>query len=510
MFPHPNMTRLAQTLALLGILLLLAPLNLLAQAKVNAERSFQVSIRYEDVLKKLEGEAATRLMFASQDVHLLTYQPNKSEDNSDSEQGITRASIEISGSSCEFGIMRYRLSVVASAKQTQIDVQLLHPVGMLRQQRYLYRIVPINDTQTSIQICHDLDVVLKHSRLKLVNSMIKKVTYRKACEEVVSLTNRMSNCVSSLVLASDPTKRPDADASSDADDDIAPDADSQSPSSKDSEPTQPSLPAEPSALQEPSAHNVTPQPLEPLVPAETSVPTEPSALAEPSASTPDLNPPTTAVPASESITSMEPSSPSDLPPVDASISQPPSSPSPILSQTDDAPSSTEHTPPVTTNASDSSPSSTSPTEAPQTTASADTSKPDVKAKSPSLRITVEGVSQSTGTVRIAIFHSAEEYRLFDARKEEAKQGKAFRKVEVKTAAGRKATYEFTDVPPGKYAIAAFHDQDGNKKLNASLLGLPNEPYGFSRNARGTLGAPKFEDAIVEFDEQHTAFSFRLK
>ncbi len=78
-----------------------------------------------------------------------------------------------------------------------------------------------------------------------------------------------------------------------------------------------------------------------------------------------------------------------------------------------------------------------------------------------------------------------------------------------TKAG-KLVYEFTDVPLGRYVIAAFHDQDGNNKLNSSLIGMPSEPYGFSRNARGTLGAPKFEDAVITFDMEHKEFAFRVK
>ncbi len=70
--------------------------------------------------------------------------------------------------------------------------------------------------------------------------------------------------------------------------------------------------------------------------------------------------------------------------------------------------------------------------------------------------------------------------------------------------------EFRDVEPGKYVIAAFHDLDSNQKLNASFLGLPSEPYGFSRDARGQLGTPKYEDAEIKFEADHAEFSFSLK
>ena len=45
--------------------------------------------------------------------------------------------------------------------------------------------------------------------------------------------------------------------------------------------------------------------------------------------------------------------------------------------------------------------------------------------------------------------------------------------------------------PGTYALAVYHDQDANRKLNRSGLGLPKEGYGFSNNASTVFGLPNF-------------------
>ena len=50
---------------------------------------------------------------------------------------------------------------------------------------------------------------------------------------------------------------------------------------------------------------------------------------------------------------------------------------------------------------------------------------------------------------------------------------------------------------GMAAVAVFQDLDGNGVLTKNVVGLPMEPYGFSRNARGTFGPPKFEAAAVD-------------
>ncbi|MEZ5715546.1 MAG: DUF2141 domain-containing protein [Paracoccaceae bacterium] len=47
----------------------------------------------------------------------------------------------------------------------------------------------------------------------------------------------------------------------------------------------------------------------------------------------------------------------------------------------------------------------------------------------------------------------------------------------------KATAVFRKVENGTYGIAVFQDLNGNGKLDTNLLGLPREPYGFSRNPR---------------------------
>lgn len=53
------------------------------------------------------------------------------------------------------------------------------------------------------------------------------------------------------------------------------------------------------------------------------------------------------------------------------------------------------------------------------------------------------------------------------------------------------------LPPGRYAVAAFHDADGDGDLSLWPLGVPKEAYGFSNNARGRFGPPPFEAAAID-------------
>lgn len=45
------------------------------------------------------------------------------------------------------------------------------------------------------------------------------------------------------------------------------------------------------------------------------------------------------------------------------------------------------------------------------------------------------------------------------------------------------------VPKGEYGLAAFHDVNGNKKLDGGLFGIPKEPYAFSKNKKRIFGLP---------------------
>jgi uncharacterized protein (DUF2141 family) len=63
----------------------------------------------------------------------------------------------------------------------------------------------------------------------------------------------------------------------------------------------------------------------------------------------------------------------------------------------------------------------------------------------------------------------------------------------------RATVTFTDMPPGTYAIAVFHDENDNNDLDTNWIGIPKEGVGASNDALGRLGPPKWTDAKFEVD-----------
>ena len=52
------------------------------------------------------------------------------------------------------------------------------------------------------------------------------------------------------------------------------------------------------------------------------------------------------------------------------------------------------------------------------------------------------------------------------------------------------------VPPGRYAIAVFHDENSNRNLD-KFAGIPKEGFAFSRNPSIKFRAPRFEEVAIE-------------
>lgn len=99
--------------------------------------------------------------------------------------------------------------------------------------------------------------------------------------------------------------------------------------------------------------------------------------------------------------------------------------------------------------------------------------------------------------------------LYDTAEKFPKQGSE-KMGQMAEAKGNKVTLVFNDLAAGRYAISAYLDRNGNQALDTNILGVPKEPYGFSRDARGTVGPPGFAEAAIEHDGKDQTISIELK
>jgi uncharacterized protein (DUF2141 family) len=116
----------------------------------------------------------------------------------------------------------------------------------------------------------------------------------------------------------------------------------------------------------------------------------------------------------------------------------------------------------------------------------------------SLTVVVVDLEGDEGQVVIALLDSAEAYE---------KETVAFRSATPKISGGRAST-TFEDIVHGTYALKVFHDKNGNGELDTNFMGLPKEHFGFSNNAMGRFGPPKFERAKFVFDSPHMTMEIK--
>ena len=116
-------------------------------------------------------------------------------------------------------------------------------------------------------------------------------------------------------------------------------------------------------------------------------------------------------------------------------------------------------------------------------------------------VTVTDLRNAKGVVRACL---TDDPRDFPDCKNEAHARRAI------TPAGKTVTLHFENVPPGKYAIALFHDENNNNKLDRALLMMPKEGYGFSRDAKVVMAPPKFAAAAFIVGSDPLSLAIRMR
>ena len=115
-----------------------------------------------------------------------------------------------------------------------------------------------------------------------------------------------------------------------------------------------------------------------------------------------------------------------------------------------------------------------------------------------LEVRIDGLRSADGDVRVALHRQVPEGAF------PADDGVVA--ASIRRADEGAVRFVFADVVPGAYAVAAFHDADGDGALNQNVVGMPTEGHGFSNGARGFMGPPNFEDAAVTVGESEAVVS----
>jgi len=104
-------------------------------------------------------------------------------------------------------------------------------------------------------------------------------------------------------------------------------------------------------------------------------------------------------------------------------------------------------------------------------------------------VNVSGIKNNKGVVQIGLYNSEASFPTYN---------KNFKGVPLKAnKAG--VSYTFKNIPAGTYAVAVWHDENKDKKMNKNMFGAPKESYGFSKNIYGSFGPPNFKDVSFKLN-----------
>lgn len=122
----------------------------------------------------------------------------------------------------------------------------------------------------------------------------------------------------------------------------------------------------------------------------------------------------------------------------------------------------------------------------------------VTAAEAQLVVNLHDVRNANGQLRVSLYAEPDSFR---------KEDKALR-VLTQPAVKGDTRLVFADLPPGRYAVMAYHDENADDKLNLRFGMFPTEGYGLSNNPK-VMGPPKFADSAFEVAAPETVIELRL-
>ena len=109
-----------------------------------------------------------------------------------------------------------------------------------------------------------------------------------------------------------------------------------------------------------------------------------------------------------------------------------------------------------------------------------------------ISVHVNNVDSKFGQVNVAVYDSDDSFLTFDR----------VLKTESVPAKDGMVTLIIEDLPVGEYALAVFHDKNGNDKLDTNWLGIPKERVAFSKAKMRTFGPPKYKECAFKVNSDY--------
>lgn len=119
----------------------------------------------------------------------------------------------------------------------------------------------------------------------------------------------------------------------------------------------------------------------------------------------------------------------------------------------------------------------------------------------SVTVTFKGITRPTGVIRGQLFADEASYG--------GKGGAAPAAQFALPVSSDTVSTTVSGLAPGRYAVKAFHDVDGDGKMATNPFGIPTEPFAFSNDAKGAFGPAGWSDAAFEVGAGETVHAITI-
>ncbi|MEO5910872.1 MAG: DUF2141 domain-containing protein [Pelobium sp.] len=121
-----------------------------------------------------------------------------------------------------------------------------------------------------------------------------------------------------------------------------------------------------------------------------------------------------------------------------------------------------------------------------------------KSETYNLTLSISNIKEVKGGIGLSVFNNASSF---------PKKDGAY-KTYYYNVTGKTMSITIKDLKKGDYALAIYHDANGDKECNLNFLGIPKEMYGFSNNIKPKLSAPSFADCKIDLNS-NSAITIKL-
>lgn len=127
--------------------------------------------------------------------------------------------------------------------------------------------------------------------------------------------------------------------------------------------------------------------------------------------------------------------------------------------------------------------------------------PIIEEDTGSLILNIKNVKTDTGIIWIGIYDSEQNFLI--------KEKAILERYDISSPV-KNPTIRIESLKFGEYAIALFHDVNGNGEMDRNFFGIPSEPYAFSKKPKSRWRLPRFDEIKFDFKANNQSISTTLE